>query len=134
MPWNYRIVRDRDADGSTYFSIRTAHYDNGAAMPHSIAETPAYAVGSDTGELRNEMMWMVIGLMKPVIDAATMLETDDLARDVLISQLKEAGLPEIADGIAQGIVTAGGDAARGSVERSEIEPDPTNGRDAPHDD
>jgi len=67
MPWNYRVFVEHHPPGEDVYTVRSAFYDGGEAIPHSWSARPVAPQGSTADELRADLAMMTDALSLPVL-------------------------------------------------------------------
>jgi len=75
MTWNYRVLRNFNDDGTFYYQIHETYYDtDGKIMCYSDDGIKPY--GETVPELKDDLLYMIKALDKPVLDYETLEEIE----------------------------------------------------------
>jgi hypothetical protein len=84
--WNHRIVKQKLADGTDWFSVREVFYNEGGAI-FAYSEDPIEIVGESIDELRQSAQWVLDCLDKEILidGEVTFVDPEDNHPDSMLA-------------------------------------------------
>jgi hypothetical protein len=66
--WNYRLIKHTEKDGSVWYAMHEAYYEDGAGKPHMITEFPAGIIEEELKDVEWVLNKMLEATKKPILN------------------------------------------------------------------